>query len=200
MEDVRSSLFAPLTEDKSDVICRVCSLLGVIEEVVDTERWARGADTDAGSGEELRASDTTKLGAAILTDVGVKGSRGFPKRPADDIPGDFFDGRVLLLWTPLPGLLPVYGEEAAGVIGFGTLMECFDCLDETDTFRLIPPNLRRLSAPALALDADRPKAAFRPFGMGPVGVVACGDGAPLWTSLTVCSSAAVPVMPIKKLS
>lgn len=63
--------------------------------------------------------------------------------------------------------------------GLATLVECFECLDETDTFLRTPPNLRRLSAPALALEVDLPIVAFEPLGTVVVGVVAWGVGAPL---------------------
>ena len=61
------------------------------------------------------------------------------------------------------------------------------------------PNLRTLSAPALAVELDLPR---RVFDLGVVGVFGDldGDGAPLCTSLTVSGSAAVPDIPIKKLS
>jgi hypothetical protein len=43
-------------------------------------------------------------------------------------------------------------------IGLGTVNEDLEFLEDTETFLRTPPNLRRLSAPALALEADLPSA------------------------------------------
>ena len=74
-----------------------------------------------------------------------------------DKAGDFFDGTVLLRYTPLPVLLLAKAVPDDGVIGLGTLVDFLEFLDETDTFLRMPPNFRRLSAPALAFDVDLPK-------------------------------------------
>jgi hypothetical protein len=109
--------------------------------------------------------------------------------------GDFFDGTVLLLWTPLPE----FEVASEGVTGLGGTPECLDPLDETDTFLRTPPYRLTLSAPALALDEDLPMtvALERP---AVVGVRACGVEAPLSICFTVPSSTAVPSIPIKKWS
>lgn len=80
--------------------------MGVIEDVADNDHCVDGTCADFGSKEEDTCpSPGIKLGDASLVDVGVRGSRGLLKRPADDKPGDFLDGSVLLLWTPLPVVL-----------------------------------------------------------------------------------------------
>ena len=108
--------------------------------------------------------------------------------------GDRFEGMVLLRPMP-PELEPVVlsGLRPVGVPGDETpgLPRSLEWPEETETF-LRTPNLRRLSAPALAFDADRPTVLF---GLGDRVAPT-----PLSTSLTVFSSTAVPVMPIRKLS
>lgn len=71
------------------------------------------------------------------------------------------------------------------------LLPALEFRDDKDALRRIPAVRRRLSAPALAVDAERPMVVT-------LGVVT--DGVPLFTSSFVFSSIAVPVMPIKKLS
>jgi hypothetical protein len=95
-------------------------------------------------------------------------------------------GRVLLRAIPPPTDPDASGIPEVGVPGLETPPEP---REDTDKLRRTP-YLRRLSAPALAFEADRPTPVF-----GDTGV-----GAPLSTSLTVFSSTAVPVMPIRKLS
>ena len=75
------------------------------------------------------------------------------------------------------------------------MLDALEFFDDTETFLLMPPCFRRLSAPALAFEADLPRAA----GVARVGVMGW-RWAPLCTSLTVFSSAAVPLIPTKKLS
>jgi hypothetical protein len=82
--------------------------------------------------------------------------------------------------------------EEVGVPGLGAFPEFLEFLDETETLCRRFPYLRRLSAPPLALDADRLRPDF-------VVVFATGTVPPC-TSFIVCSSAAVPVIPNKKLS
>jgi len=84
-------------------------------------------------------------------------------------PAGLLEGTVLLLRTPLPVLLPAFETPDDAVTGVGAATECLDCfVEETDTFLLMPPNLRMLSAPALAVDPDLPKTVLaRP---GVVGV------------------------------
>jgi hypothetical protein len=71
-----------------------------------------------------------------------------------------------------------------------------ECFDDVETLRLIPPPLRKLSAPALdAADAERPSPdLLRP---GELGVLVGVEG-PLSTCFTVPSSTAVPSIPIRK--
>lgn len=84
-------------------------------------------------------------------------------------PGDLRDGNVLLRATPTLGLP-------------GT-----DFLDDTETFRLIPPWFLNASAPALALDGVllTPEADFLCM-LGVLGVN------------RLSSSSEVPLIPIKK--
>ena len=108
--------------------------------------------------------------------------------------GERFDGTVLLLpRPPVPEVLVFSWFKPVGVPGEETpgLPRSLEWPDETETF-LRTPNFRRLSAPALAFEAERPTMLF---GFGDLAEVA-----PLSTSLTVFSSTAVPVMPIRKLS
>ena len=95
-------------------------------------------------------------------------------------------GRVLLRAIPPTADPGESGIPAVGVPGLETPPEP---REDTDTLRRTP-YLRRLSAPALEFEADRSTPVF-----GDASV-----GAPLSTSLTVFSSTAVPVMPIRKLS
>lgn len=91
-----------------------------------------------------------------LVDVGVDGS-AFLNR-VEGMAGDFFDGTVLLLWTP-PELVAARGLPGAGEPGLGTLLDDFEFLEETDKFLRMPPCFLRLSAPALAFEADLPRPA-----------------------------------------
>lgn len=75
------------------------------------------------------------------------------------MPGDFFDGTVLLLWTPPLEVVVVSGLPGAGEPGLGWLLDALEFFDDTETFLLMPPCFRRLSAPALAFEADLPRAA-----------------------------------------
>ena len=101
-----------------------------------------------------------------LVDV-VSGPFTLPRR-GDSTAEDLFDGRVLLRFTPTDDV-----GFARGLLGAGEPVEGFpdrlDCLDETETFLLKAPALRTLSAPALALDAERPK----PASAALVGVAGC---------------------------
>lgn len=128
------------------------------------------------------------VGEPRRTDVGVDGSVGFWNRVEFNA-GDFLDGRVLLRVIPPPTDPGASGTPDVGVPGLGIPPDPLELWEDTETFRRTP-YLRKLSAPALALEADRPTPAF-----GDASV-----GAPLSTSLTVFSSTAVPVMPIRKLS
>jgi hypothetical protein len=85
-----------------------------------------------------------------------------------------------------------------GVTGVGPISERLLFLLDTDTFRLMLPHLRMLSAPALAFDPVRPTMVFDLLGV--VGVPGTCDGVPVWTSRTVSGSASVPCMPMRKLS
>lgn len=58
------------------------------------------------------------------------------------------------------------GLPGGGELGLGMFCDDFEFFDETDTLRRIP-NLRRLSAPALAFDVDLPIAPL--FGNGELG-------------------------------
>ena len=71
--------------------------------------------------------------------------------------GDFFDGTVLLLWTPPPEAAAASGLPGAGEPGLGTLLEDLEFFEETDMFLRTPPCFLRLSAPALAFEADLPR-------------------------------------------
>lgn len=68
--------------------------------------------------------------------------------------GDFFEGTVLLLWTPPPEVVAASGLPGAGEPGLGTLLEDLEFFEETDMFLRTPPCFLRLSAPALAFEAD----------------------------------------------
>jgi hypothetical protein len=68
--------------------------------------------------------------------------------------GERLLGSVLLRLRPTLFEVAVIWND--GVIGL-RLDELRECRDETDLFRLTPPNLRTLSAPALEVDPDRPR-------------------------------------------
>jgi hypothetical protein len=126
--------------------------------------------------------------------TGVSGATGASFREAnlpDCRAGDFFEGRVLLLASPLVGVV----EVNAGLAGLGHPFECIDRLDDVDLFLRIEPSLAIFSAPALAVDGDR---TMPDLGVGVDGGLA--TGVPCCTSATVFSSAAVPCIPIRKWS
>ena len=74
--------------------------------------------------------------------------------------GDRFEGRVLLLCTP------VVGVGYAGLAGLGAPFDCLECREDTDTFRRTPPCFLTSSAPALAFEMDL-RTLF--FGLGVPG-------------------------------
>lgn len=84
----------------------------------------------------------------------------------------------------------------AGLAGLGAPFDCLECLEEVDTFLLIPPYFRILSAPALAFEDDLATVVFT-LGKGVLGPFA-GGTPPFCTACTVCSSAAVPLIPMRK--
>lgn len=106
---------------------------------------------------------------------------------------------MLLRCTPLV-LLGVLGLPMDGVTGVGPASDLLLFLLVTETLRRILPHFLTLSDPALAFELERPITVFALLGV--VGVAGGFDGVwtPLCTSLTVSESAAVPCMPIKKLS
>lgn len=81
------------------------------------------------------------------------------------------DGTVLLLCTP----------PLVGVFGVANASDFLLCLLATETFRRMLPNFRTLSAPALALELDRPMV----FDRDVLGLPDCFTGVPLCTSRTV---------------
>jgi hypothetical protein len=83
--------------------------------------------------------------------------------------GDFFEGTVLLRWTP-PLDVCVITAPYAGLAGLGAPLDCSECLDDADTFLRTPPYFLTLSAPALALEADLATVVFDLPGIGVVGV------------------------------
>lgn len=103
-----------------------------------------------------------------------------------------FEGTVLLLCKPLEADVAGWRE---GLVWFGATLDCLECLELTETLRRTPPPRRRLSAPALALEEDLKTPLFL---LALLGVP--GGGVPFSTSCTVCSSAAVPRMPMRKWS
>ena len=128
-------------------------------------------------------------------DVGVGGSEGLLNRAAPNA-GDLLDGTVLLLWTPMVGVVAASGVAYGELVELGAPFDCLECFDETETFLRIPPYLRTSSAPALPFDGERPTLDFDRPCNGVVGVE--GRGVPAWTSRIVLSSAAVPVIPMRK--
>lgn len=101
-----------------------------------------------------------------------------------------------MLLRPIPPVLDVAVVSwfrPVGVPGEDTpgLPRSLEWPEDTDTF-LLTPNLRKLSAPALAFEAERPTMLF---GLGDRA-----EAAPLSTSFCVFSSTAVPGMPTRKLS
>lgn len=113
-----------------------------------------------------------------------------------EAPAEWRDGTVLLRCIPLPMVagLPIAGDDVTAAP-----TDPLEPRDETDTFLLILPHLCTLSAPALAFELDLPSPALvRPGGDGEPGEP--GAGAPLCTSMTVFSSAAVPCIPIRNES
>jgi hypothetical protein len=91
------------------------------------------------------------------------------------------EGTVLLRCTP-----PL---REVGVAGFEALFDVREFFEETDTFLLRFSYFLRLSAPPLALDTERLTVEWEGLGARPDS-----------TSLTICSSAAVPFIPNKKWS
>ena len=109
----------------------------------------------------------------------------------------FRDGVDLLLCTPLPP--GVIGLLTPGVTGVGPNSERLLCLLDTDTFRRKLDHL--LSAPMLAPELLRPMIVLdRPTGVVGVDGDLPGEGTPDCTSFTVSSFAAVPGIPMRKLS
>jgi len=108
----------------------------------------------------------------------------------EPIAGDRLEGTVLLRAIPAPTAPPVNEVTPDGVPGLETpgLLLSLEPREDTETLRRTP-YFRTLSAPALALDVDRPTA------LGDRK-----DGAPLSTSFCVFSSTAVPDIPMRKLS
>ena len=109
------------------------------------------------------------------------------------------EGTVLLRCTPLV-LLVVLGLPIEGVTGVGPGSDRLLFLLVTETLRRRLPHFRTLSAPALAFELDRPMTVLDRLGVVGVPGALDGVGTPLCTSRTVSESAAVPCMPIKKLS
>jgi len=140
-----------------------------------------------------------KAGCGITPEGGVCGSEDLSRLNRDDITaGDRLEGTVLLRWTADPVVGVARGLLNNGVAGLGAATDAdfFDCFEETETFLLTPPNLRRLSAPAeLAVDPDL---SMPEMTLDVVGDFPCGVGGPLCTSCTVFSSAAVPCIPMRK--
>ena len=138
----------------------------------------------------------------MVVALGVVGSEFFSRENRGDawaLPFPLRDGTVLLRWT-LPELLGVNGLFTAGVTGVGPRSDFLLFLLVTETLRRMLPHFRTLSAPTLAFEVDRPTTVLaRPGVVGVLGVLV-GEGTPLWTSLTVSESAAVPCIPMRKLS
>ena len=144
---------------------------------------------------------TTPAGAivapVIMPDwLGVDGSEFFcceNRGDCAELP-PLLDGTVLLLCTP-----PLVGVAGVGVPGGTLLSDLLLCLLDTDTFLRRLPHFLTLSAATLELDPDLPVTVLDLFGV--VGVVGGLEGElPLCTSRTVSGSAAVPCIPIRKLS
>ena len=120
----------PDREDFDSAVSRIA--VGVLESVV--------GDATAGEGD----SDASLI---------------LWKRPGV-IAGDLLEGTVLLRAIFAPAVPSGKVVLPDGVPGLDTpgLPRSLEPRDETETLRLTAPNFRRLSAPALALDADRPSA------------------------------------------
>lgn len=102
-------------------------------------------------GEEDRAPGERSAGDRAIGVLGESNPRlNFP----EDRPGDFLEGTVLLLYTPLP-VVTIAKAPDEGVPG---LVDFLEFLDETERFLRISPYFRTLSVPALAFDAERPRA------------------------------------------
>lgn len=132
--------------------------------------------------------------AELLDGLGVVGSECLFCENRGDwvVLPPLLDGTVLLLCTPLVGVAGV------GVLGGKLLSDRLLCLLDTETFLRMLPHFLTLSAATLELDPDLPITVLDLFGV--VGVPGGFAGVPLCTSRTVSGSAAVPCMPIKKLS
>lgn len=115
------------------------------------------------------------MGGKRVGGLGVVGSELFSRGKRGDVLADLFDGTVLLRCTPEArvGL-----GTAIGVTGAGTTVDLFDVLEDTETFRRMLPNLRTLSAPALAFELDLPMTVLDLPGVGGVEG-SLGEGAPL---------------------
>jgi hypothetical protein len=148
------------------------------------------ADSSGG----VATSSTAAGGDTVVVAGGATGVRGatcVSFRDAnlpDCSAGDFLDGTVLLRVSP-----PVGVDVNAGLPGLGQPLEWKDRLEEVDLCLRIEPSLATLSAPALAVDADR---TMPDFAVGVDGGLS--TGVPFCTSSTVFSSAAVPCIPMRK--
>jgi len=162
-----------------------------------------GEDGPAAEGEKCGCDGATGVasndsGTELIVSVPIRGLA-----PADGVVPDALslvnrgedpslrDGIVLLRCTEVVGLIP------AGT-GDGRSSSRLLCLLDEELFRLTSSSFLRLSARLLAFELDRPMIVFdRP---GVVGVDGPFVGVPLCTSRTVSASAAVPCMPMRKLS
>jgi len=141
----------------------------------------------------LSGADPRKL----VVGLGVDGSEPFSRPYRGEAPADRFEGTVLLRCMAL------FRPEGLFSIGDAAPCPCpltevlVEFLDDTERFLLMLPNLRTLSAPALDVELDLPNVLLL---LGVAGDPGDGEGAPLWTSLTVFSSAAVPAIPTRKES
>jgi hypothetical protein len=129
--------------------------------------------------------------------LGVEGLEFFSRAKREE--GPTAPGRragTVLLRCTLPP--EVIGVLAIGVTGVGPASERLLCLLDTDTF------LRKLfhlpSALLLALELDRLTTVLDLLGVTGEAGALLGLGAPDCTSLTVWWSAAVPGIPMRKLS
>lgn len=180
---------------------------GVVASLEDADVISGGAGNNVGAVDVIGVlCNDSCLGLVVSTAIadvypglGVDGSEPLSRgnRGEAVVLPPLREGTVLLRCTPEAG---VAGSPTTPPTTVGPPSDrLLRLLLESEAFRLILPNFPTLSAPALALELVRPMIVFDLPGV--VGVPGgCLEGLPLCTSRTVSGSAAVPCMPMRKLS
>ena len=177
---------------------------GVVASLEEAEMIEGGANGSAGGtaaiGVLCREDSRCSLSAANMIGDGRLGVEGFEffslaKRAEGPTAPGLLVGTVLLRCTLPPGVM---GVPAIGVTGVGPASDRLLCLLETETF--LRKLFHLLSALLLALELDRLTTVLDLLGVTGEPGTLVGLGTPDCTSLTVSWSAAVPGIPIRKLS